>query len=255
VGRQVVLLALVVGCGRLGFGAGDPAADAWECLAPAGHDEDGDGFDDACDRCPQVADDQRDGDGDGVGDACDLAATAQQRTFFDPYTASRAEWRYSQSVGFLGDAVSLPAVNNSIGMYLLAAPGHDVFETGGAFGVGGIGSRQFAIHVGQENGPTDIYCELYDNGTTTRLILTYTLDGGATYTPLASMAVAMRLENAAFRLAFEYAPPGLRCVGWWNQTRYEISGTDPGGIVPMQMSMAANNVDTELAYFSRLATP
>ena len=41
-----------------------------------GHDEDGDGLDDACDRCPLDAhpaaeDGGADGDGDGVGDACD----------------------------------------------------------------------------------------------------------------------------------------------------------------------------------------
>ncbi|HSD86423.1 MAG TPA: hypothetical protein VLB44_02875, partial [Kofleriaceae bacterium] len=37
-----------------------------------GHDEDGDGFPDACDVCPTVPDGtQLDDDGDGVGDACD----------------------------------------------------------------------------------------------------------------------------------------------------------------------------------------
>jgi hypothetical protein len=34
-------------------------------------DRDGDGVDDAVDKCPDVRDDQRDFDGDGVGDACD----------------------------------------------------------------------------------------------------------------------------------------------------------------------------------------
>ena len=69
VGWRLVLVVVVVGCGRLSF---DPTQiDARTCTDPVGHDEDGDGIDDACDVCPQIADDQRDSDGDAVGDACE----------------------------------------------------------------------------------------------------------------------------------------------------------------------------------------
>ena len=66
-----------------GVDAGDADAGLADGGAPCahaiGHDEDGDGYDDACDVCPQVADpDQADvletsdgGAPDGVGDACD----------------------------------------------------------------------------------------------------------------------------------------------------------------------------------------
>ncbi len=50
----------------------DPLPDAPLCPAPAGHDEDGDRLDDACDLCPGDADEMAiDTEGDGVGDACD----------------------------------------------------------------------------------------------------------------------------------------------------------------------------------------
>jgi hypothetical protein len=72
---RLALVVMLVGCGRLDFDA--RSADA--TLAPndakptcAGHDEDGDGYGDACDDCPVDPDpDQADRDGDGVGDACD----------------------------------------------------------------------------------------------------------------------------------------------------------------------------------------
>jgi hypothetical protein len=47
------------------------------CPDPVAHDEDGDGFDDACDLCPTFPDpEQLDGDGDGLGDACEALDAA-----------------------------------------------------------------------------------------------------------------------------------------------------------------------------------
>jgi hypothetical protein len=71
---------LCAGCGRIGFGtAALEGRDGSPAPTCTGHDEDGDGFPDACDVCPTVFDpDQRDvgellagASADGVGDACD----------------------------------------------------------------------------------------------------------------------------------------------------------------------------------------
>ncbi len=75
------LMALCA-CGRIGFApdidSGDGSGDG-VIPACAGHDEDGDGVGDACDRCPTVPDPMQEDRGeidvggvaDGVGDACD----------------------------------------------------------------------------------------------------------------------------------------------------------------------------------------
>jgi N-acetylneuraminic acid mutarotase len=52
--------------------------------SPGSLDVDGDGVDDACDDCPEVANpDQADSDGDGAGDACDNCRLTANRAQFD----------------------------------------------------------------------------------------------------------------------------------------------------------------------------
>jgi hypothetical protein len=74
-----------------------PGPDAPPCAAARGHDEDHDGFDDACDVCPHLTDPlQADSDGDGVGNACDPHPGAPDDTivFFDGFggTAIDPAW-------------------------------------------------------------------------------------------------------------------------------------------------------------------
>lgn len=72
---RATLLLFLTGCEVLFPRTAEQPADALEdagtCATAIGHDEDGDGIDDACDVCPAVPDNGEDADGDGVGDACD----------------------------------------------------------------------------------------------------------------------------------------------------------------------------------------
>lgn len=264
------MLAACTACGRLGFDpAGAPdrgssdsgpssgdGADVPACSSPAGHDEDSDGVDDACDVCPQLADDQRDSDGDGVGDACDLAATTQQRLLFDPFTSARADWVFDPELMLLGDVLALPGTDTNVILRLVDPPGRAVLETGGRIGTGSAAAnRQLAIHIGDALATANYYCELYQQaGAELYLLLTYTRNG-TNYVTIDELPIGGALDTGAFRLVFVHAPPDLRCIGWWNGTRYEVAGTDPGGIPTDVMYTNAYNVDAELDYFVRLATP
>jgi len=120
---------MLAGCGRLGFderAAADAAADAKPTCA--GHDEDGDGYGDACDDCPVDPDpDQADRDGDGVGDFCDpFPDTPGDRlAVFMPNTDAESD-PYGQMLGvtsFPGnDALRIGAVSDGYGQAHFAMP-------------------------------------------------------------------------------------------------------------------------------------
>jgi hypothetical protein len=131
-----------------------------------------------------------------------------------------------------------------------------VFETGGRIGTGSAAAnRQLAIHIGDSQATANYYCELYQEaGGELWLLLTYTRNG-TNYVTINETAIGGPLDTGTFRLVFEHAPPDLRCIGWWNGARHEVTGTDPGGIPTDVMYTNAFNVDAELDYFVRLGTP
>jgi hypothetical protein len=250
-----LIVVLLAGCGRIAFDNATDPDGAAGCVGMARHDEDSDGVVDGCDVCPQVADtEQADGDGDGVGDACDPGLGAQRLVFFDPFLEARAEWKFDERMKFLGDSVTMPGADDNIAVQLLGPPDRSVLEVAGRAIGGGSGSRQIAIHIGELVGEQNYYCELYDGSGRLDLMLTYTRDGVA-FENIAIAQIGGLLENASFRLAFEHTPPDLRCVAWWNGTRYEVKGADPGGIPLESVFIAASNADAELTSFVKLATP
>ena len=99
---------MAAGCGRIDFailGDGDIDGQMF-CANLAGHDEDGDGIDDACDGCPHIADPaQVDADRDGVGDACDpeptnprqrIALFASMRPADQPFSQVMSDGSWTQ---------------------------------------------------------------------------------------------------------------------------------------------------------------
>jgi len=274
-GWFTLLLAAIAGCGRFGFepveddvqgddtsgvdaaagdSGGDTDAPSTLCPNMVGHDEDGDGFDDGCDACPQITDDQKDTDLDGVGDACDLATSFEQRMYFDPAITKRPGWRYDTNQTLNGDSITLPGTSGASVIMFTGMPGHTVVEVGGRIAAVGGSDHQLALHIGRE-GNTNYYCELYESGGSRNVKLT--LNNSGTYSNINATPVpGTYTVGSTVRLAFEHTPPNMRCVVWWNGVRYQAQTAAAPGVVPLeQIYLAANGIDAEIQYFVQLAMP
>jgi hypothetical protein len=263
------LLLWIAGCGRLGFAREDaspndaPANDApasTACAAPVGHDEDGDGVDDACDGCPHIADpDQPDTDGDGVDDACDPNPLSPREsiTEFDPFTTLDPVWVVSAptlvSVG--NDALIIDARGGNVS---ITRPGvtesdGDRLVVGGSFEALDPGPPQLQLTVyATRGGSARYYCELDSfDGVAHKLGLTKSLDG-AIYTPLASNPLTP-ISIGTVELTMDQRPPNVGCSTSWPNGG-PIGAPIPANVLPISHGVSVKSILVHLDYFVRIHT-
>ncbi|HEY4180078.1 MAG TPA: thrombospondin type 3 repeat-containing protein [Kofleriaceae bacterium] len=251
----LIAVLTTVGCGRLDFAAsGTPAG----CVL-AGHDEDGDGIDDACDGCPTIADpDQPDTDGDGVTDACDpfpLVPT-EHIEFFDPFVERTDGWFADiDRATFLGDAILWGNTTDYQNLALAQPPGSDTISFAGVIVDAGSGFRYITSNFAKGLGGAGIYyCELTDSGTLPiKYGLTYTLDGSNYQTAAFSPGNASLDADASYALTMTTDPTVSTCTTSWPVDTHVISGPTPA-VIPALYWLASSAVQIRIDYFLQIRT-
>lgn len=256
-----MLFALsLTGCGRFEFdaldGQSDAAPDARVCVAPAGHDEDGDAVDDACDLCPHLSDpDQRDGDGDEVGDACDPdPAVARQRiTRFEPFVDNRAGWvTINSTLDATGAHVA--GIGGYADLRVPLVDGAYTHVMGMTVHASGVGEHH--IQIVNYNSPTGayFYCELYtfEQAQLNNIAFTYTFDG----MDYMHDDIIPRLNptvGGTGMLSMTTEDTATRCGTVWDGETVAALG-QRHGIVGDELILAANNLDATIHWFVQIRT-
>ena len=254
-------LLVLVGCGRIGFALrGDVSADARPCVAPVGHDEDGDGIDDACDVCPWVADPaQLDGDGDGVGDACDPNPTTptEQLARFDSFVAAPGDAMVGcpgvTTCVFDGESLQVDARASEFAMYYSIVPAHDRFVVGLTIRARGAQSfHNVALLMSNGAGASRprYYCELIEHPGITELSFTYTFDGATFMTPMS--ATIPDVPTTPIIHTTDHSPPDMRCTLGYEQG-YTFDNTIPA-IVPDNVELYTYDEQVTFQYFAQIRT-
>ena len=213
-----MMLCIASGCGRREFALLSDSAMSSDALitfcraAVAPHDEDGDGIDDACDLCPQLADPaQADSDGDKIGDGCDPApAAAKQRfVFFDPFTdPTVANWDKTT------DSMWAPDVLELSGFPTLVTAQRDSnvdITVEGEIKFVGLPRRQFYIGSADVVSKILWYGEVIDFGDNNELMQVMR-GNGQTFTQFASTPAPAVFSVAPFRMTFSIRERGRIAV-------------------------------------------
>lgn len=256
---RLVVLVLLIGCGRLEFATQRPDALGGDAPTCSGHDEDGDGVPDACDDCPHVANPgQEDGDGDGVGDVCDPqpGLPREHIAVFETFAADNGDWDFGGATTvFANDGVRIDAVssNAEVGLRVGGVPGKDTYTLGGHVNATNGDSHQITL-LALESGMTFYYCELQGAPSLAKLAETYTYDN-ATYNVVEATPIEA-FDTGGFVLQLEQiARPEITCAAVWNGTPATVtSGAVPADIVPESIAFGFNGVDATLDYFIDIRT-
>jgi len=248
---------VLAACGRVAFNPITPSDGASDgavrvCATPVGHDEDGDGVDDACDGCPHIPDaDQVDSDGDGLDDICDPNPTQpiDSIAFFDPFVTPLSVWTLKAGSTYQNDQLTADARGGNWSAKLPVTPAHDQFTIGAHIGADGPSQRQLAVWVENLAGYI-YYCEVNDDGTgTVDVSLTYndasgyhTLDGGPVPGPLA---------NGIATVTIAEDPVNAMCRGTWAGVTGQYMGMPPA-ITPSNITIYAQGLQVQLDYFIQI---
>jgi hypothetical protein len=258
--RAGIVAVAIAGCGRYGFAPGDadaggdtgPMADAFVCH-PIGHDEDGDGVDDACDVCPHLADDQTDSDGDRIGDACDpepanprqhLVLFATMRPGDQPLATGGQTWtQNADSIRFDGTGYGGLRYTMNV-QNTVFAMGFDIHA---AIGTGVQHQISLAMLTPATSFVSTQFNQSPANSFTNAEISYY---DGTTYTILGIQQLANNIHAGTMTLQGTWVVgTSVDLAGGWPGEPYQLHADTamyPGGAIYFQLD--SNNVDYDCTW-------
>ena len=247
----VAILAIAC-CGRVGFETEST------CPNATGHDEDGDGIDDACDGCPHIADPtQPDRDGDGVDDACDPHpdTPGDKIAFFDPFTGPRSSWMFPLTQPtYSGDDLVVDVVTTGYFNGVLALSGSNAtYSMGFAITATGGSNDQILIGLDQDGNHT-YYCELLD-APGSQPAFGYTGNDGGTFNRFATGAMPALAVASDVVITLANAPPNVTCATTWAAQPDLLSGAIPDGITPSYMDVGVDGLALAIHWFVVITSP
>jgi hypothetical protein len=238
-------------CGRVGF-------DERTCPNATGHDEDGDGVDDACDGCPHIADPtQPDRDGDGVDDACDPHpdTPGDKIAFFDPFTAPRSAWTFPQTQPtYSGDDLAVDVAATGYFSGELALFGSNAVYTMG-FAILATGGSNDQILIGlDQDGNHSYYCELLDAPGSSPAF-GYTDNEGGMFNRFDTGSMPALALASEVVLTTTNAPPNAACTTSWPAQPDMLSGAIPPGMTPAYVLVGVDGLRIAIHWFVVITSP
>lgn len=257
--RFAVLLTCLAGCGRLDFGevsdnrVSDGSVDT---VAPVGHDEDGDGVDDALDNCPHVSGSAADGDGDGVGDVCDPHPTVGGDHIGLFSTLQPGTSPFDDITGLVEDADGLHFMGNT-SIFLTRAFGSARVELGfDILAVIGTGQHQVAQGIGRTSDPY-YFAELNDNnGATVHQVAIFSYDGTNGYVLLSlTDAPPLHTGRGISRIDVDATTNSYVTVAGWDGELYTAQAATPQYAGGNQLHVALNGLELVIRYIIIIDSP
>lgn len=258
--RTWLAIAMLAGCGRIGF---DAPADAANVALE--HDEDGDGIADAVDNCPFLANaDQANRDTDPLGDACDREPTnpRQRLAYFNPLRATDPDLEitglgtWTRGVdGFQFDGGGSPAGN---GQLTARVPVTDAEIWIGATIVSRraqAASAQLAIALVDRDAANPFYYgQLYDDST--GMVCSVSEWTGSAYVGRGTQALASPLHpgEVELMLAVRTAPLQIDVRGGWPGELYMTAALAPNYAGADRIAITTEGLVLELRYLAVVAT-
>jgi hypothetical protein len=227
-----------------------------DTVQPAGHDEDGDGIDDALDNCPHIAGSTADGDGDGVGDLCDPhpGTPGDSIGLFSGLGPGTSP--FSDIIGFTEEPDGIRHVGDA-SLFLTRSFGTARIEIGfDILAIIGTGQHQIGAGVDRCADPY-YFAELNDNnGATVHHCAVFSYDPTNGYVPLDVVDIPpLHTGRGIMRIDVDATAHTYETVAGWDGELCNAAAPTPQYSGGLKLHYSLNGLDLLIRYIMIIDSP